>query len=623
MATQKGKAPLQVQRRCSKCGSSVGARSRWCHTCGADLRALWVRLGMWSWIIVGAAILPLVVGVVIYHGRSHDATDLVPVEDGQTAATIPDEIQLVSPLRAVISGDRRKVAYVGTKGAEQCLCVNNSVMQCAAEIGVILISGDGSRIAWSEAVRNQLTNEVGWRVVTDGAPGPDYREIRNLEMASGTGRIGYIARSDDGCRYVRGDHIEQVYPDIRWSLLSPDGSRSLYLAAVNGRFTPVVDGLAGPPFDQVLAWSFSQNGRHLAYVGRDSDGTFLMLDGQRSSAPAELSDVALNADGSRLCRMFKTQAGVWFAEGDRTSQVFGAQAANVSFSLTGTINAILSMRDTRQVWRGDDVTKLRRARADELEVLFYNQWWQAMTGNRARVSSATKGDDDGYLVFVEQDGRQLRWHRFHWPPTHITKIDMASREPGLPEARDAVLSALKDRSVERLLAYVDPDIRVGFGDPCCGVAYFRSVLDLDDRSSPFWEQAQRVIENGGLLTSVRGSIIFTAPYTFNLPLPLGPLLGADADKIGLVTGNGTKLRAEPRPDSTALKTFDWEPAAYLSFADENQGNADLEKRWIRVRTLDGLEGYIERGSLSSGYDRRAVFEKRNGRWIITEFSSGD
>jgi hypothetical protein len=579
---------------------------------------------MWSWIIVGTAILPVVVGGVIYHGRSHDATGVLVVEDGQIAATIPDEIQPVSPLRAVISGDRSKVAYVGTKGAEQCLCVNNSVVQCAAEIGAIVVSGDGRRIAWSEAVRNPLTNEVKWRVVTDGAPGPDYREIRNLQLAAGTGRVAYIAHSDEGFRYVSGDHLGQLYPDIQWSLLSPDGSRSLYMATGDNRLTPVLDGVAGPPFDQLLASSFSQDGRHLAYVGRDGDGTFLMLDGQRTSAPAELSNVALSADGSLLCRIFRSPAGVWFAEGDRTSRVFRAQGASVSFSATGTtINAFLSMQGagTPQVWSGSEVTDLRRSRATELAFIFWGQWRNSV-GVQPDLLVNTQ-DDDGSLAWVERDGRQLRWRRFHWPPAHITKIDMASREPGLREARDAVLSAVKDRSVERLLAYVDPDIRVGFGDPCCGVAYFRSVLNLDDRSSPFWEQAQRVIENGGLLSSFRGALIFTAPYTFNLPLPLGPLLGADADKIGLVTGDGTKLRAEPRPDSTELKTFDWEPAAYLSFADENQGNADLEKRWIRVRTLDGREGYIERGSLSSGYDRRAVFEKRNGRWIITEFSSGD
>jgi hypothetical protein len=564
----------------------------------------------------------LIAAVAIYRGRSHDVATVFPVADGQIAATIPDGIQVESPLRAVTSGDRRTVAYVGTKGAEQCLCVNNSVIRCGVAIGTIVVSGDGERIAWAEAFRNPLTNEVRWRVVSDGESGPDYLEIRNLQLAAGTAKAAYIARSAEGCRYVFGERRGQIYPDIRWSVLSPDGSRSLYLATGDNRLTPVLDGVAGPPFDQLVAYSFSRNGRHLAYAGRDSDGAFLMLDGQRTSAPAELSDVALSADGSLLCRMFKSPGDVWFAERDRTSPVFRAHSANVSFSATGTtINVFLTPgTGARQIWSGNEVTNLRRSRAAELTGILWDRWRQRM-GVDANLVSFTQGDD-GSLSWVERDGGQLRWRQYHWPPTHITKIDMASREPGLREARDAVLSALKDRSVDRLLAYVDPDIHAGFGDPCCGVGHFRSLYNLDDRSSPFWEQARQVIENGGILTSFRGTLTFTAPYTFNLPIhELGPLLGGD--DIGFVTGDGTKLRAEPRPDSTVLRTFDWEPAAYLQFGNANQGNADLEKRWVRVRALDGHEGYIEHGHFASAFDLRASFAKRNGRWIITAFDSGD
>jgi hypothetical protein len=306
------------------------------------------------------------------------------------------------------------------------LCVNNSVIRCAAGIGTIVVSGDGERMAWTEAFRNPLTNEIRWRVVTDGKPGPDYLEIRNLQLAAGTAKVAYIARSAEGFRYVFGDRTDKIYPDIPWSVLSPDGSRSLYLATGDNRLTPVIDGVAGPPYDQWAGYSFSRNGRHLAYAGRDSDGTFLMLDGQRTSAPAELSDVNLSPDGSRLCRTFKSPAGIWFAEGDRTSQVFRAQSASVSFSATGTtISASLTMQDgASQVWWGDDVTKLRRSRATELAGIFWNQWrWRR--GVDPNLVTFTHGDD-GYLAWVERDGRQLRWRRFHWPPTHITKIGMAA-----------------------------------------------------------------------------------------------------------------------------------------------------------------------------------------------------
>ena len=583
-----------------------------------------MRLGGRAWIVIGAALLPLFVLGAIYHARSYDATRLLAVEEGQTAATIPDEIAPAVPLRAVISEDRGTVAYVGSKGAEQCLCVNDSLKRCATEIGMFVVSGDGSRIAWAEADHNPLTNEVLWHVMTDGTPGPNYREIRNLEMAAHTGRVSYIARSDQGLQHVFGDDKDRVYPDIRWITISPDGTRSFYVAALENRLTPVLDGVAGPPFDQFFSASFSPDGRHLAYIGNDTDGMFLMIDGKRTAAPPELNKVAWNADGSRLCRVFASPAGIWLSEGDRTSQVFQANYADVGFSSTGVISATVRMiheNGSVQVWQGADVAKLQRSRATELPILFYRAWWPALTEYSKDHFSAPTSGLDGDLAFVELSGRHLLWHRLHWPPSHITKVDMAHQEPGLRESRDAVLAAIKDRSVDRLLAYVDPTIRISFGDPCCGVAQFRAAFNLDDRSSPSWGVLQRVIENGGLLSNFRGTLIFTAPYTFNLPLPVGPLLAGD--ELGFVAGTGTKLYSEPRTDSAVLRTFDWEPAAYLTFEHESPANADIEKQWARVRALDGRVGYVERARITNRFEERAVFEKRNGVWIITDFVSGD
>jgi hypothetical protein len=42
-----------------------------------------------------------------------------------------------------------------------------------------------------------------------------------------------------------------------------------------------------------------------------------------------------------------------------------------------------------------------------------------------------------------------------------------------------------------------------------------------------------------------------------------------------------------------------------------------------VRALDGRVGYVERARITNRFEERAVFEKRNGVWIITDFVSGD
>jgi hypothetical protein len=335
-------------------------------------------------------LLPLVAAIVIYQYRSHDAVDILAVTDGQIAATIPEGIQVDAPLRAVVSEDRRTVAYVGHRGNEQCICINGSVSRCANEIGTIVISGDGSRVAWAEAKRNPLTDQVKWHVVADGSDGPEYQEIRNLQMAAGRGRVAYLAHSEKGWHFVFGGSTSPAYASIPWSALSPDGARSFYAAFVDNRLIPFLDGAAGPPFDQGFAYSFSANGRHFAYLGRDTDGKFLMVDGQRTQASSELSDVTLNADGSRLLRTMKSPAGVWFTEGDRSSPVFRTQQAGVMFTRSsGDIFVSVITAGTpsfqEQIWRSDNVTKLRRSRSSELVTRYRNEWLRTMRVDRKSV----------------------------------------------------------------------------------------------------------------------------------------------------------------------------------------------------------------------------------------------
>jgi hypothetical protein len=554
---------------------------------------------------------------MIYRHRSHDAVEILAVTDGQIAATIPDGIQVDASPRAVASEDPRTVAYVGRKGDEHCVCINSSVSRCAAEVGPIVVSGDGSRIAWVEASRNPLTGQVQWHVVSNGTPGPDYLEISSLQMAAGSGRVAYLGRSEKGWHHVFGDRQSPAYPSIQWPVLSPNGARSFYLASVDNRLLPILDGVAGPPFDQGFAYSFSRDGHHFAYIGRDTDGRFLMVDGQRTPASPELSSIAFNADGSRLLQTMRSPAGTWFTEGNRSSPVFHAQWANAVFDWSsGDVYASLQPPESHslQIWRGDDVTKLHRSRMNELLGLFQVKWLNRMRVDVGRTPAAWDQEDN--LGWLERDGAYLRWRRVHWPPTNVTKFDMASREPGLKETRDVILAALRDRSVDRLLAYVDPNVRVGFGDPCCGIAYFRSSMDLDNSASQFWESARQILESGGTLVEERGRLMFTAPYTYGLPLPLGPLFGTE--EVGLTTGDQTKLRSQPRAGGPVLRDLHREAVGL-----PGQKSEILSPGWIRVRTWDGLDGYTEIEHVAGMYDTRIFFEKQGDRWVLTAFVSGD
>jgi hypothetical protein len=49
-----------------------------------------------------------------------------------------------------------------------------------------------------------------------------------------------------------------------------------------------------------------------------------------------------------------------------------------------------------------------------------------------------------------------------------------------------------------------------------------------------------------------------------------------------------------------------------------------EKReWVNVKLADGQTGFVAAEFIRGPVDYRAIFEKQNGRWVMTAFVAGD
>lgn len=160
------------------------------------------------------------------------------------------------------------------------------------------------------------------------------------------------------------------------------------------------------------------------------------------------------------------------------------------------------------------------------------------------------------------------------------------------------------RDTDFVVAQAAEDIFLSFGS-VAGRAEFRNMLTSS--GDAYWKELEEVLRLGGAFTTPTR---FEAPYTWTAELP-GDL---DPFFAGFITGKDVVLRIRPNRTADALALLDYEVVTLLGSGEgEYQG----------VRTAAGIEGFIHRDYVRSPIDYRAIFEFRNGRWLMTVFIAGD
>ncbi|MBU1359867.1 MAG: SH3 domain-containing protein [Gammaproteobacteria bacterium] len=187
-------------------------------------------------------------------------------------------------------------------------------------------------------------------------------------------------------------------------------------------------------------------------------------------------------------------------------------------------------------------------------------------------------------------------------------VDEAPTQPDFHRFREDWSRALKRRDAGFVLAQVHPDVRTSFGPDDGGVDGFARRWKLDDPASPFWSEMSSVMALGG---SFSGDAQFSAPYVFSRwPDETEPF-----SHVAILSGR-VPVRARAVPDSRVVATLDRVIVPSLPMAN-TRGD------WYRIRTPGGKTGYVRRQDARSPVDYRAVFDKIDGRWLLTAFVAGD
>jgi hypothetical protein len=191
-------------------------------------------------------------------------------------------------------------------------------------------------------------------------------------------------------------------------------------------------------------------------------------------------------------------------------------------------------------------------------------------------------------------------------------VDEASKDPSFFIFRAKLLEAVQRRDSAFVIASLSPAIRTSFGGNG-GVAEFRQEWKPERADSKLWSTLTTVLSLGG---SFRDKHSFVAPYTFsNFPEQF------DAFEYGAVIGENVRVRQKGTPDSPVIATLSFD---IVKVSDWPQKPAAGSKEiWTPVVLAGGSTGYVAGTFIRSPIDYRAIFEKKDGKWMMMLLVAGD
>ncbi len=179
---------------------------------------------------------------------------------------------------------------------------------------------------------------------------------------------------------------------------------------------------------------------------------------------------------------------------------------------------------------------------------------------------------------------------------------------------------VKDKNIESLKKSIAPDVRWTFGEDEGIKSFLKSwELDKNPKNSEFWDEMGKVLSMGSAFYNEEKTS-FAFPYLFvTFPSDYDPF------QFAAVTGNKVNVRKSPSSKSTVIETLDYEivKRSNPEEAIVKEKIDGINGSWIKIITSTGKEGYIFSQFIHSPVEYRAIFEKRNNKWMLTVFIAGD
>jgi hypothetical protein len=195
----------------------------------------------------------------------------------------------------------------------------------------------------------------------------------------------------------------------------------------------------------------------------------------------------------------------------------------------------------------------------------------------------------------------------------LKPMDEGPRDTSFLKFRNDFKAIVARKDTAALMKIVMPNIKNSFGGDD-GAANFKKMWKPADPKSPVWPVLQLVLDMGGNFDS---KTIFSAPYVFSA-------FPSDVDGFDTVavTAPNAVMREEPKHDAAIVRKLDHDILNLVAGAKKLQHEAGPDD-WLEVTDAAGKRGFVVQRDVRSPIDFRAGFEKRKGRWRMTDLVAGD
>ncbi|NNE25123.1 MAG: hypothetical protein HKN11_21185 [Rhizobiales bacterium] len=202
----------------------------------------------------------------------------------------------------------------------------------------------------------------------------------------------------------------------------------------------------------------------------------------------------------------------------------------------------------------------------------------------------------------------------------VLPVDEAAKDASLVTFRGKLLDAIARRDLDYVVGQASSDIKLSFGGSY-GQKDFRKSLTLSaqdladeykhraaEMREGYWDALEEVFRMGGQFTAAD---TFEAPYTWTAKLPQD----ADPYTTYLVITKDAPLRDRPSKYGAVISSLSYD---IVTGIEGGEGT-----KFQKVKLASGAQGFVHEDHLRSSIDYRARLQKRNGKWTITLFISGD
>lgn len=194
-------------------------------------------------------------------------------------------------------------------------------------------------------------------------------------------------------------------------------------------------------------------------------------------------------------------------------------------------------------------------------------------------------------------------------------IDEGLRDRSFAEFRNKLLKAARGHDAAFILSILDRKIING-SDSKGGVKEFKDQWNLDQPESRLWETLTTLLSMGGSFRANEGNREFCAPYvTSEWPSIVSQLpKGADPLDYQVIIEKDVGIDSAPNTTSQVV--------ASLSYDVVNIQTGQIQgSTWLKIRTLDGKEGYVADKYFRGATDYQACFKRIGEKWLMTELAA--